>query len=396
MLKKILLLLIVFTTVLLAGGQPYVLLISFDGFRWDYTEKTDLPNFKYLINHGVKASSLQPVFPSKTFPNHYSIITGMYPENHNLVFNSFNFDGDEYRTSGAAKLQSKWYGGEPFWVTADKNGIRTASVFWVGSTVNDPARRPDYFNYYNHTLSHRDRVSKIINYLQLPAKTRPHFLTLYFPDTDDIGHAFGPDSPQLIDTVKTLDTMLGDLFHRLKQIHMFKKLNIILVSDHGMTIVDTAKSIPLKKILSGFDYTLNGHGPVASIVPGNKAEIPAIYRRLKERAHGFNVYYKKELPAAYHFSRNKRIGDIIVVGKPGYWLKLSSAGTSRGAHGYDNHFLDMHGIFMAMGPAFKSGYKTGMVLNIDIYPLLCEVFGIQPSLKIDGRLDRIEYILKER
>ncbi len=396
MLKKITYILVLICTFLIAAEKPYVLLISFDGFRWDYTDKAELPNFNYLINHGVKASSLQPVFPSKTFPNHYSIITGMYPVHHNLVFNDFTDPrtGERYQTKGAVKLESKWYGGEPFWVTADKNGIRTASVFWVGSTVNDPQRRPDYFNYYNHTLSHGDRVSKIINYLQLPEKERPHFLTLYFPDTDDIGHRFGPDSPQIIDTLKTLDVMLGDLFSRLKRIHMLKKINIILVSDHGMISVDSTKSIPLKKWLNGYHYHLNGHGPVTGIVCDSKKDIPKIYKLLKTKKTGYSLYYKNELPRTYHFSDNMRIGDIVVIAHPKYWLKLSSYGPSKGAHGYDNHFLDMQGIFMAMGPAFKSGYKTGTVRNIDIYPLLCKIFEIKPAKGIDGSLDRIEYVLK--
>jgi len=397
MINKTILSFFLFVVLSFAAEKPYVLLISFDGFRWDYVDKTELPNFNYLIAHGVKAESMQPVFPSKTFPNHYSIITGMYPIHHNLVFNVFTDPetGETFAPSGAIKLQSKWYGGEPFWVTADKNGIRTASVFWVGSSVNDPARRPDYFNFYNHTLSHKDRVSKIINYLELPQKERPYFLTLYFPDTDDSGHYFGPDSPQIISTLKKLDSTLGVLFARLKRIHMLDKINIIVVSDHGMTNVDSKKSIALKQMLLGFNYYFNGHGPVTGLVARRKKDIPNIYKLLKKNEKGYDVYYKNDLPVAYHFSQNRRIGDIVVVAKPGFWLKLSPYGrTTRGAHGYDNHVLDMHGIFMAMGPAFKAGYKTGMVHNIDIYPMLCKIFGVQPSTKIDGRLDRIDDVLK--
>jgi len=387
---------------LYAQEKPYVILISMDGFRWDYIYRGITPNLNKLADEGVHALSLRPSFPSKTFPNHYSIITGMYPENHGIIFNSFTntFTGETYRIGDTISTrQSKWYKGEAFWETANRHNIKTASFFWVGSEQDVDYKRPTYFYYYNQNISFEERVNGVIKWLQLPENERPQFITLYFEEPDSKGHSFGPNSPETNKAIALVDSMLGLLIDKLKNIGMEDKVNIIVVSDHGMTEISDKRIINIEEILK--DYKCKFYGMGTSImIDAEPDKLNEIYQTLKKNEKNYRVYMKDEIPEYFHFSKNPFILPIIVIAETGWTLvtneyfKRTRSYSIRGEHGFDNHHLDMHGIFIAKGPAFRSGYKTGTLWNVDVYPLLCKIFNITPNNLIDGDINRIGFILK--
>ena len=393
-----------FTIPVFSQTVPYVILISFDGFRWDYPNKGITPNITFMKEHGSSAASFQPAFPSKTFPNHLSIITGMYPAHHGIIFNIIDdpYTHKKFTLRDSTQVNnSYWYKGEAFWETAKRQGIKTASYFWPGSSVDLQYRRPDYFKYYKKSTPYENRIQKISEWLQLPAEERPHFLTLYFSAADDAGHRYGPNSVQTDSAIIKLDNTLGLLFDQLKSINMMDSVNIILVSDHGMTPISKDRVINVDKLLSGYKFKHSNSGPVMMIQP-EKNDIEKVYEILKRNETHFTVYKREEMPEYFHFSDNPFIYDLIVVADLGWsaltnkGIKWIERGAAKGNHGYDNHTMDMNGIFFAMGPSFKENYRTGTINCVDVYPLLCKIFNIFPNPNIDGKLNRIAFILKDR
>lgn len=386
-----------------AQDKNYTILISFDGFRWDYPNRGITPTFKMIAENGVSALSLQPSFPSKTFPNHYTIVTGLYPQNHGLISNNM-YDPfyDEYFSLGdrSAVENSRWYKGEAIWETARKQGIITASYFWPGSEIDIEYRRPDYFQYYEHERPYMKRMDGIIEWLKLPYDERPIFITVYFDAADTYGHRFGPNSVEINSTIMSLDSLLNTLLNKLKEINLFDSTNIIVVSDHGMNEISSERVINIDEILKGLKYKIIDDGPFMFVFPKVKHKT-IIYNTLKENEKNYRVYYKDELPEHYNLSASHLLPDIVVIADLGWSLVNEKTADSyynksiSGNHGYDNYFIDMHGIFYAMGPSFKKNYKIGTVLNIDIYPLLCKILNIKPKTNIDGKLERIQTILKE-
>ncbi len=381
--------------------QPYVILVSFDAFRWDYPDRGLTPNLALFEKNGVKALSLKPTFPSKTFPNHLSIITGMYPENHGIIQNDFDdpFTNDNYNIGDTnAVRDAKWYQGEAFWETAERQGIRTASFFWPGSEVTLSYRHPTYYKKYEHNLDYGKRIDGVIGWLQLPYNQRPHFLTMYFHETDSKGHRFGTTGPEINTAIHLLDSLIGNLYKRLQEIKMADSVNIILLSDHGMTNVNKERVVNVEKFINA-KCKISGSGPIMMIEPPEEKK-EEVYKSLKKSENHFRVYLKNEVPEYLHFSRNPLISSIVVIADLGWVLADNSSAekikkySSGGDHGYDNNEIDMHGIFYAIGPQFKKNFKTGTIWNIDVYPLLSKIFNIQPRNNIDGRLDRIEFILK--
>ena len=394
---------VVFSSIQFAQSQPYVILISFDAFRWDYSNRNITPNIEYLVDNGVKAQSFKPVFPSKTFPNHLSIITGLYPEHHGIIFNDFynTFTGAHFHLSDSVQVrESTWYKGEAFWETAKHQGIITASYFWPGSDINSEYRRPDYYLHYAHNTPYAERVKGVIDWLKLPYNKRPHFISVYFELTDDIGHKYGPDSPQIDTAIATLDSTIGNLLTSLSDIRMRDSVNIILVSDHGMTNTSGDRVINIEEMLKGYDVKYSNSGPVMMIQP-KENDLEKVYSILKRNENHYKVYKKEDIPSYYHFSENPFIYKILVVADLGWSaiidkeLKWYKPGSTGGNHGYDNNTLDMQGTFIAEGPQFKKNYKTGTINCLDVYPLLCKIFNVVPSGNIDGQLDRIKFILKD-
>ena len=381
----------------LAQEKPYVILISLDGFRWDYGSRGMTPNLQDMAENGVQAISLQPVFPSKTFPNHLSMITGMYPENHGIILNYFTdpFTGERYGLRNRRAVQdARWYTGEALWQTAERQGVICASYFWPGSELNLAYRRPTYFQYYDHGRPYRTRVQGVLDWLKLPPADRPHFLTLYFDAVDTQGHRAGPDGAATNRAIARVDSMVGLLRQGIADLGMIGQVNVIVVSDHGMTAIDSTRQVRLDSILGSIECDIEERGPLMLLRPKNRS-VDETVQVLAENASHYRVYKREDIPKNFHYSHNPFIPPILVLADMGWGLvteKLPVHG--KGNHGYDANHMDMHGIFYASGPAFKHGYRTGTLRNIDIYPLICKILGIMPRQNIDGRLETIECVLQ--
>ncbi|MBK6912684.1 MAG: alkaline phosphatase family protein [Ignavibacteriales bacterium] len=320
---RLLLIFTLFNIYSFAQSQPYVILISFDGFRWDYPSRGLSPNLDLMKQEGVSALSFKPCFPSKTFPNHLAIITGLYPAHHGIIENHFEdqFTNESYKISDTLAVRDpKWYRGEAFWETAKRQGIITASYFWPGSELTADYRRPDYYKNYEHTKPYSDRVNGVIQWLNLPYSERPHFITMYFDATDSYGHKYGPDSPQVDSAIQILDIQLGDLFAKLKEINLFDSTDIIVVSDHGMTEINSDRIINVDDFFNGINYKVDNSGVIMSF-DKDENNLDEIYDRLNSSDEHFSVYFKKDIPAFYHFSDSYLVGDLVAIADVGWTFR---------------------------------------------------------------------------
>ena len=393
-----------FTNNRAALEKPYLILISLDGYRWDYTERFQPPNILTFINDGVEAESLIPCFPSKTFPNHYTIATGMYPNNHELVDNSFySYEkNDVYKISHREKVEDgTWYGGTPIWVQAAKSGMVTASYFFVGSEADIQGIRPNYYYIYDGSVNNRDRVDQVLKWLKMPGKKRPHFIATYFSDMDDIGHKVGPNNDaELRKTLMALDQDLGILFSGLKKSKL--PVNVMIVSDHGMYEIPTEKYLPVEYIENDELYKTVSNGAIVHIYPNEDTQIDSIFNYLKNKEKNFKVYKTASTPQFEIKIDNQNYGAIQIVPNVGWYFtsqrnigfKKRLDKSANGEHGLDPDLKEMHAIFYANGPAFKNNVKTGSVKNIHLYPLMCKLLGIEVPANIDGDLNELKHILK--
>ena len=384
--------------------KPYLILISLDGFRWDYVEKYKPPHLINFIKNGINSESLIPSFPTKTFPNHYTIATGMYPDKHGIIANSFySYDKDmTYRIRDREKVEDgSFYGGNPIWIQANKANMVTASYFFVGTEANIQGLKPTYYYRFDNSVKNEVRVNQAIDWLKLPPKKRPHLITMYFSDMDDTGHKYGTkNDEELKKTLFELDKQLGNLFKGIEKTGL--PVNIIIVSDHGMSTVSISNFIPIEKIENDSLYTSIDNGAIVNIHPNNKNQIDSIYTYLKKKESNFKVYKTENTPGFEYIPKNKNWGAIQILPDFGYYFsstkgiasKKQRANTNFGVHGYDQKYKDMHGIFYANGPAFKKAYRTPSIKNIHIYPLMCEILGLEVPSNIDGNLDQIKNILK--
>lgn len=401
-LKIACLVLFLFSLQIFGQTRNYTIVISFDGFRWDYPNRAITPNLDFIKENGVHALSLKPCFPSKTFPNHYSIVTGLYPENHGIIANSFinPFNQQKYSLyDSTAKDNAMWYDGEAIWETAKKQGVITASYFWPGSELNVDYRRPNYSKKFIYTTPYDVRINGAIEWLQLPYDKRPHLIMLYFDATDTSGHYYRPNSQEVNQSIAMQDSLISKIFSGLEKLNLRDSTNVIVLSDHGMTELSPDRVINIDKLLSGFEFKSSDKGPMIFIY-ANEEEKIKVYQHLKKSEKNFRTYWKKDLPDYLHYKDNPNVAEIVLIADLGYSLFDSkdiekySTKFPLGNHGYDPTYLDMHGIFYAIGPDFKTGYSCGTLNNIDIYPLLAKILRIFPNNNIDGKLERIEFLLK--
>jgi ectonucleotide pyrophosphatase/phosphodiesterase family protein 5 len=400
--RQIILFLCLLCSAVTAQEKQCTILISFDGFRWDYLNRGLTPTIDSLSKNGVRAASLEPVYPSKTFPNHIAIVTGMYSDHHGIIQNDFieQKSGRRYKISDTAEVRdSRWYHGEAIWETAIKNGKISASYFWPGSELREPLRHPNYYEQYELTRSYTERINGTLKWAAMPVAQRPDVITLYFDATDTQGHKYGPNSPEVNASIAQLDSLVGDLIKGLRRLKMADSTNIILVSDHGMTEMDLSRVIVIDELLQGEKYKTQWSGSTMLIQSenGRDRQIVDILRKKKIAA---KVYLKEEMPKYFHFSSSELIYPVVVAADLGWYLTRSAMTHSdslkfeKGGHGYESHLLEMHGFFVASGPVFRKNYNVGTIMNIDIYPLLCKVLNIRPNRDIDGLLERIDYILR--
>ena len=376
-----------------ADGKNVTVVISIDGCRWDYPQWYDTPFFDYMGSMGV-ASGLIPSFPSKTFPNHYTLATGLYPDHHGIVANSFydSETGERFRLSDPTmKCNPKYYGGEPIWVTAQKNGLRTAVFYWPGSDVKVCGQYPWHFHYYDETprLSAQERVDGIIGMLEMKDSERPRLIMAYFEQPDHNGHRYGPQSKHTRRAVEQVDSLLQVLYERIKALSIGHQVNFIVLSDHGMTEMATNRLIDLRKILKREWYKAI-EGNVPANVYAQEGCTDSICHRLEQVDH-IKFWKKEDVPAYLHYGSNDRIGEIVVL--PDIGWECDSYLAEWGSHGFDPEFNDMHALFRAVGPDFVQTVRPHFS-NIHIYPLLCRLLNISPAPN-DGSVEAISDILKK-
>jgi predicted AlkP superfamily pyrophosphatase or phosphodiesterase len=368
--------------------EPIVILVSFDGWRWDYVDRVRAPNLKELASRGVRATELIPSFPSFTFPNHYTIVTGLYPEHHGIVANTMTEPGfpERFTMSSETSRDARWWGGEPIWVTAVRQGLRASAMFWPGSEVAVSGVRPTYWVPFDDTVPNAERVARSLGSLALPESQRPAFLTLYFSEVDHAGHDAGPDSAELLTAATHLDEALGELIDGVKRLGLADRTTVVVVSDHGMTPVADDRLIFLDDYVDASVVDVVETGALLQLAP-RSGTVDAIYRQLHGKDPHLTIYKREELPGRYHYRNNPRIQPIVGILDEG-WLvttheaeakRKPDARPRRGAHGYDTRLRSMHGLFVAAGPPIRRGLVVAPFENIHIYNLLCAVLKLTPA-----------------
>ena len=375
-----------------SNKDAYVILVSMDGFRWDYQKQFNLENLKQIAKKGVHAKSMKPSYPSKTFPNHYSIVTGLYPDHHGIINNVF-YDAqlnESFSLSSKAKNDSRFYGGNPIWNVAEQQGVKTASFFWPGSDIDK--RNPGIYKNYDNKIPYGARIDTVLKWLQLPEKQRPHLVTLYFDEPDHTGHNFGPLSRENKKMVIKMDSIMGELSRRLDHLAIGKQINLIIVSDHGMANISNDKKVAVLDYLKpewlGYKDVIN---PIMSIQakPGYQ---DSIAKALKKVPH-IKFWKSTEVPKRLHYGTNPRVHDFVIEAKKGYSLaKDKTQNIKGGTHGYDNNEKDMHAIFYAKGPALKVDKEVKTFQNVSVYPLIAHILGLQID-EVDGKFSDVKSML---
>ncbi|KAL1302457.1 hypothetical protein AAFC00_002849 [Neodothiora populina] len=388
---------------------PTTIYISLDGFRADFLQRNITPSLNKFIQDGVSPKYMLPSFPSVTFPNHFTLVTGLYPEAHGVVGNTFwdpTLQAEFYYTDPARSMQPKWWQGEPLWVTAEHQGVRSAIHMWPGSEAHIGNIEPAYVDNYNGKELLSNKVDRILGLLDLPGSgevgatadsPRPQLIAAYVPNVDQHGHLYGPNSTEIRADIKSVDTMLGDLFEGLAKRNLTDIVNIVVVSDHGMASTDTTRLIQLDDIID-MDLIEHTDGwPLYGLRPKNETDLVPLYYHLKAEAglsDNFEVYLRDhDMPERYHFSKNERIAPLWMIPKTGWaittkqefdveeGLKSGRVYHPRGLHGYDHEHPLMRAIFIARGPAFPHtpGSELDVFQNIEVYNIVCDSLGIDPK-----------------
>lgn len=378
-----------------------VLLISIDGFTNEYLERNETPNFDLFLSEGVKAEYLTSVFPTNTFPTHWSIATGLYVENHGIIANSFYDYELEARFSFGpvgGPNDERWWGGEPIWITAEKEGKTAATFFWPGSEATINGFRPTLWIDYDGSIPDSVRIDSVMNWLDPAGDVQADFATLYFSFVDSRGHAFGPESSEVDQAVEEMDAILGDLMDQKNEVGLNNRLNIIIVSDHGMASTSSERVIFLEEIIDLNIVDMVTWTPVAMIKP-DEGKTSEVYEALKSNEENYRVYLKEELPERFHFRNHYRIPEIIMIADVGYTITsrpfFNQRGVSAGTHGYDNLAPEMRTFFAANGPDFVNGVTSPPFESVHIYELIANILGIQPA-ENDGSFEEVKFLIKNR
>jgi predicted AlkP superfamily pyrophosphatase or phosphodiesterase len=379
--------------------KPYIILISADGFRYDLADKYRAENLIRLRSSGVVADYMQPVFPSLTFPNHYSIATGDYPSHNGIVDNNFYDPAKDlvYRMSNKKGVEdSSWYGGTPLWVLAENQGMLSASFYWVGAEAAIRGVRPTYYYKFNSLISMNDRIRDVNNWLSLPEETRPHLITFYIPDVDHEEHMHGVDSKQVESAVHYVDRSIAHLVSSIDSLNL--PVSYIFLSDHGMVDIDTVYTLKLPKTIDTSRFIIMNSQAIVHMYAKTPADILPAYKVLKSAAKDYEVYLATHMPARWHYSKKddrfNRIGDIILVSHPPKVFNLTGRHLDPATHGFDPALPVMHATFYAWGPAFKENQKIRGFENVHIYPMIADILQLKVTEPVDGKLKVLRPILK--
>jgi predicted AlkP superfamily pyrophosphatase or phosphodiesterase len=364
----------------LAQSRPVTILISIDGFRADYLARGITPNLSRIAAGGANAA-MHPSFPSTTFPNHYTLVTGLRPDRHGIVSNTMEDARRPGETFTMATADPFWWSeAEPIWTTAERAGVRTATMFWPGSNLAIDNIRPRDWWLYSKDNSEAQRVDAVIDWLRRPAATRPALATLYFDTVDTAGHKYGPDAEKTNDAIRAVDAQIGRLTEGLVTLGL--SANFVIVADHGMAATTPERTIELWKIAKPKDYRAIGYGPVVGLIP-TKGREARLEKALRKPNPNMNCARKENLPPSLHYGKNPRVPPYICIARIG-WLIITSPPApdkpieAGGAHGYDPASREMDALFIGFGPAFKAGTSLPAFDNVDVYPLLARLIGVAP------------------
>lgn len=389
-----------------------VIMIGIDGLRPGALETVPAQYLRQLAEEGVKAKSLIPVMPTKTFVNFYSIATGLYPEKHGMVSNA-PFDRQLGRKFTASRdvQDPYWWSGEPIWISAEKQGVKAATYFWVGSEVAIDGVQPSYWKPYQQDKDYGERIDEVLAWLDLPEPQRPRLITLYFSAVDTAVHRYGLDTPQERDAILRVDGHIGTLLAGLSQRNLGDTTNIVVVSDHGMVDVSAERLINLDNWLDLSDWTIpewqpekeNVSSPFLSLF-GDAQQVAKAYQVLHAAHPSMQVYRRGEHPAHYHFEHPQRVPDLLVLAQPGWQIFASRKAANKGkvpqkdirgaTHGYDSQSTQMQAVFIASGPDFVAASEVDAFENIEVYGMLACILGIKPA-KTDGDVRRVAHLLKK-
>ena len=391
--------------------KPTVILISLDGFRPDYLDKYPAPTLGLLAKQGVRAKWMTPSYPSLTFPNHYAIATGLYPDHNGIVANNI-YSAEFNETFSMSKREEvgngRWWLGEPIWVTAEKQGQRAGAFFFPGTEAEIAGKRPSIWKQFDDDFPNFERVDTILSWLDKPKAERPTMITLYFSDVDHGGHDAGPDSENVKEAIARVDQAMSRLVEGLKARGIFDRVNLVIVADHGMARVDPRNVVVLDDY---FDlkqaHQIAWNSSMVHIFPKQGTD-EEVYSSLKAKAPHVAVYRKKEIPARFHYGSSNRIGDIVVMADEGWSLtsrerfrpvQPSPDGSVkyRGAHGFDNQLESMRALFIGHGPAFRRSGKRAQVVepfaNVDLYNVMAKILKLKPAPN-DGNKATVKTLLR--
>lgn len=382
-----------------AQKAHYVVLVSLDGFRWDYAKRDGAVHLLALGKKGVWApEGMLPSYPSLTFPNHFTIVTGLYPEHHGLVANSFYDETKHARyaiSDASVVTDGSWYSGVPLWSLAESQGMRSACFFWPGSEARIAGFRPTYYLHFDNKVDDMARINQVVSWLRLPPEQRPHFITLYYAEPDHEGHEYGPDAPETRAAVRKVDGLIGKLEKDLDATGL--PIDLVVVSDHGMA-KEEGPWIDLDHYadLSGFE----SDGPL--LYAKTEADAERAYNQLKKASSQFVVYRRKNVPADLNYNQNPREGDPVVIAKGPFAIRAHAPVNGRpdraptaGMHGFDPHSLpEMKASFYATGPDIVEGKTVLPFENVNLYPWIAHLLGLKPP-KTDGSLNILAGTLRD-
>lgn len=375
-----------------AQSQPYVMLVSIDGFRHDYAQKFQAENILGLAKRGVSAKRMLPSFPTKTFPNHYTLVTGQYPGTHGIVSNEFYSKSKDawYAVKAKGSVQdSSWYGGVPLWVLAEENKMNSASLFWIGSEAPIRGSLPTYSYAYDGSVPNAFRVRQLAEWLMLPEDKRPHMILGYFSLVDDAGHRYGPDHERTKEAVLAIDSLIGELVGLIEATGL--PVHLVLVSDHGMSAI--SRGLVLPELVDLGDSRVSYSFP-PMIYQQNAAEVKRIYEELL-KTELIDVYTRETLPGYLNFHNPDRVGDLVLVTEAPTVVLPAPMGVRGGTHGFDPfNNLEMGAIFYATGPDLKQGVLVPPFENIHVYPFIARLLGLPLPTCVEGSGAALDALFK--
>ncbi len=379
-------------------AERAVVLVSLDGFRADYLERYAAPNLLALAERGVRADAMVPSFPTKTFPNHYTVITGLYPEHHGIVANRFydpGFDATFSLRDRKDAHQPRWWGGEPFWATCERQGVTAGTYFWPGSEVPIEGRAT-YWRPYDAEVGNPERVDTVLSWLSGPRRQRARFATLYFSPVDTRGHAYGPDSEEVGEAVAYVDRLIGRLLDGLEERGLSNTTDVLVVSDHGMAAVAPDRFVDLEALLDPVETQMRTAGSSPLVLAWPDPDRVEATRDALDASPHLRAWTRDQVPERLHFQDSDRVPPVLAVADLGWSVgdhgtleKLQRAEV-RGAHGYDNAHPEMHGIFLGAGPGLQEGLTIEAFDNIHVYELLAALMQIEPAPNDGDRAELAE------